>query len=192
MRLPEISSANLNADQRPFHDEMVGLLDSRFTGFTLTRLDGALVGPMNVLLQFPQFGRPTWEYFKAVVNGAKLPKTVREVAILVTATRMMCRYELYAHEATGAQVGLSPGQIATIVSGGKPGDLTGDEGLAYDLASASLRGGPIAETAYRAGVEAFGETGLAELTFLIGGYAVVALACNMFDVPVPEGEPEAR
>ena len=190
MRLPEIPPGELDADQRPFHDEMVSLLDSKFSGFTLTRSDGALVGPMNVLLQFPQFGRPTWEYFKAIVNGAKLPKAVREVVILVTGTRLMCRYELYAHEPTAAQKGLTSEQIATIVAGQRPTSLTGDEALAYDLASALLRGGSIAETAYRAGLEAFGKTGLAELAFLVGGYSVIAFACNMFDVPVPDGGTE--
>ena len=185
MRLREIPPGQLDAEQRPFHDEMVSLLGSKFSGFDLTRGDGALVGPMNVLLHFPQFGRPTWDYFKAIVNGAKLPAGVREVVILVTGTRLMSRYELYAHEPTAAQKGLTPGQIATIVAGERPGDLKEDEALAYDLASALLRGGSVAEAAYRKGVEAFGEAGLAELAFLVGGYCVVALACNMFDVPVP-------
>ena len=192
MRLPEIHPSKLDAEQRPFHDEMVGLLDSKFSGFTLTRPDGALVGPMNVLLHFPQFGRPTWNYFKAVVNGATLPKAVREVVILVTGTKLMSRYELYAHEATAAQKGLTPEQIATIVAGERPSDLTKDQALAYDLASALLRGGSVAKATYRAGLETFGETGLAELTFLVGGYAVVAFACNMFDVPVPDSEAEAN
>ena len=192
MRLPEIEPGQLDAEQRPFHNEMVDLLDSKFSGFTLNRPDGTLVGPMNVLLHFPHFGRPTWDYFKAVVEGAKLPATVREVAILVTGTRLMSGYELYAHEATAAQKGLSSEQIATLVAGERPVDLTEHEALAYDLASALLRGGPIAETAYRAGLEAFGQTGVAELTFLVGGYAVVAFACNMFDVPVPDVGREAR
>ena len=192
MRLPEIGPGQLDAEQQPFHDEMVDLLDSKFSGFTLNRPDGTLVGPMNVLLHFPHFGRPTWNYFKAVVEGAKLPATVREVAILVTGTRLMSGYELYAHEATAAQKGLSSEQIATLVAGERPVDLSEQEALAYDLASALLRGGPIAETAYRAGVKAFGQTGLAELTFLVGGYAVVAFACNMFDVPVPDVERVGR
>ena len=186
MRLPEIEPTKLNAEQKPFHEEMVNLLDSKFSGFVLTRPDGALVGPMNVLLNFPQFGKPTWDYFKAIVNGATLPKGVREVVILVTGTKLSSRYELYAHEATGAQKGLSSAQIATIVAGERPGDLKADEALAYDLASALLRGGSVAQAAYRAGVEVFGETGVAELAFLVGGYAVVAFACNMFDVPVPD------
>ena len=186
MRLSEIEPTELDAEQKPFHDEMVNLLDSKFSGFVLTRPDGALVGPMNVLLNFPQFGKPTWDYFKAIVNGATLPKGVREVGILVTGTELSSRYVLYAHEATGAQKGLSPAQIATIVAGERPGDLKADEALAYDLACALLRGGSMAQATYRAGVEAFGEAGVAELTFLVGGYAVVAFACNMFDVPVPE------
>ena len=188
MRLPEIHPGELDADQRPFHDEMAALLESKFSGFTLTRPDGTLVGPMNVLLHFPNFGRPTWDYFKAVVNGARLPKAVREVVILVTGTRLMSRYELYAHEATAAQKGLTSEQIA---AGRRPSDLTEDETLAYDLASALLRGGPIPQTTYRAGLETFGETGLAELTFLVGGYSVIAFACNMFDVPVPDKVTEA-
>ena len=182
MRLPEIEPPKLDAEQKPFHDEMVNLLDSKFSGFVLTRPDGALVGPVNV----PQFGKPTWDHFKAILNGATLPKSVCEVVILMTGIKLSSRYELYAHEAAGAQKGLSSAQIATIVAAERLGDLKADGALAYDLASAPLRGGPVAQATYRAGVETFGEAGVEELTFLVGSYAVVAFACNMFDIPVPD------
>ena len=168
MRLSEIKAAKLNAEPRPFPYAIVNLLDSKLSGFVLTRAGGALVGPVNVLLNFRQLGKPTWDYFKAIVNGVTLPKGVREVVILVTGTKLSFRYGLYAHEAMGAQKGLSSARTATIVAGERPGGLKADKALACDLASALLRGEPVAQTTDCAGVETFGEAGAAKLTFWSG------------------------
>jgi hypothetical protein len=46
--------------------------------------------------------------------------------------------------------GLAEHKIATIVAGERPGDLTHDEGVAYDMAAALNRGAPLPETTYQA------------------------------------------
>lgn len=50
---PKLPSSISTPSSAPFHDEMVDLLESTFSGFTSARSDDALVGPMNVLLHFP-------------------------------------------------------------------------------------------------------------------------------------------
>ncbi len=47
-------------------------------------------------------------------------------------------------------------------------DLSREEAVAYDVASALCRGGNLPEATYRTAVATFGETGLAELAFLVG------------------------
>ena len=65
-------------------------------------------------------------------------------------------------------------------------DLTRQEAVAYDVASALVSGGVLPELTYRAAVEQFGRHGAAELSYLVGLYCLVSVTLNTFDVPVPE------
>jgi 4-carboxymuconolactone decarboxylase len=77
-------------------------------------------------------------------------------------------------------------KLATIVASQLPSDLTPDEAVAYDVASALVSGGVLPELTYRESVRAFGEEGTAEIISLVGLYCMVSLTLNGFDVPVPE------
>ena len=96
--------------------------------------EGALVGPFPAMLHFPQFGVPALLFQRALSAEARLPKTVREVAILTVGAAFGARYELYAHEITAAEVGLSPPQIATLAAGDRPSGLSDEEAIAHDVA----------------------------------------------------------
>ncbi len=67
-------------------------------GFTMAREDGAMLGPYNPMLHFPQFGRAVWGVNAALTENTTLPKPIHELVILVTGARLSARYELYAHE----------------------------------------------------------------------------------------------
>src|SRR6476660_7065203 len=77
-------------------------------------------------------------------------------------------------------------EVAILVTGQRPVDLTRQEAIAYDFASALMAGGVLPELTYRTAVEAFGQHGAAELSYLVGLYALVSITLNTFDVPVPE------
>ena len=62
----------------------------------------------------------------------------------------------------GEQRGLSDEKLSTIVAGQRPVDLTREEAIAYDFASALMAGGVLPELTYRTAVEAFGQHGAAE------------------------------
>ena len=152
-----------------------------FKGFVAIRDDGALLGPWNPWLHEPSFGKASWDLVRALADKPSLPKPVREVAILVTG-HFKAAYELYAHVLVGEQRGLSDEKLATIMAGQRPVDLAQDEAVAYDFASALVNGGVLPKTA----IGAFGQHGAAELSYLVGLYALVSITLNTFDVPVPE------
>jgi hypothetical protein len=79
-------------------------------------------------------------------------------------------------------------QIATIVAGERPTDLTRDEAVAYDVAAALNRSGPLPETIYEAGIDAFGTQGMAEIIYLVGCFHLVGVILNGYDVSVPGRE----
>jgi len=150
------------------------------------RDDGALLGPWNPWLHEPKFGKPVWELTKAMAFNPSLPPAVREIAILVTGAHFRSAYELYAHVIVAERKGLSDEKLATIVAGQRPADLTKQEAVAYDFASALVSGGTLPELTYKATLEQFGPHGAAELSYLIGLYCLVSVTLNTFDVPVPE------
>ena len=186
MRLPLVSPSDLNPEQRPLYEDMRKGIETNFKGFTAINSNGALIGPWNSWLHFSKFGRPIWELVKALSTSPTLPRPVREVAILVTGAHFHSAYELYAHVIIAETRGLSDEKISTIVAGQRPADLTREEAVAYDVASALVSGSVLPELVYRQAVATFGENGTAELINLVGLYCLVSVTLNGFDVPVPE------
>jgi 4-carboxymuconolactone decarboxylase len=186
MRLPLIPPETLKGEQRALYDDMKKGIETSFKGFKAIDESGALIGPWNPWLTFPQFGGPVWNFTKAMASDPKLPKSVREVAILVTGTHFHSGYELYAHILVGEARGLSDETIATIVSGEKPTALSKEEAMAYDFASALVSGRIVPKLLYDQTQTAFGRDGIAELIYLVGLYCAVSVVLNGFDVPVPE------
>jgi alkylhydroperoxidase family enzyme len=188
MHLPLLPPTELDADRRALYDDMLAGIEAKLKGFVSKTADGALVGPFNPMLHFPQFGAPAWAFTKALGADSVLPKPAREIAILVVGAKLHARYEIYAHTHVARSVGLAETTIATILAGHRPVDLTADEAAAYDVASALCAGGAVAEATYRVAVAAFGPTGYAELAFLVGGYLQISALLNAYDVPVPDDE----
>jgi hypothetical protein len=81
---------------------------------------------------------------------------------------------------------MSEEKLSTIVAGQRPTDLSRQEAVAYDFASALVSGGVLPELTYRAAIEQFGKHGAAELSYLVGLYCLVSVTLNTFDVPVPD------
>jgi alkylhydroperoxidase family enzyme len=186
VRLELIPPAALSPEQRPLYDDMRTGIQANFRGFRAINDDGTLIGPWNPWLHHPSIGGPIWELTKALSLSPKLPRPVREVAILVTGARFHAAYEIYAHVIAAEQRGLSDDTIATIVAGQRPGDLSRELAIAYDIAAALVSGAPLPELSYRQAVECFGEAATAELIYLVGLYCLVSVTLNGFDVPVPE------
>lgn len=186
MRLEVIEPQRLTAEQRPLYQNMKEGIERQFEGIKAIRRDGALIGPWNPWIHFPHIGRPTWDLVKALAANAKLPKAVREIAILVTGTHFHCGYELYAHVLLAELRGLKVETLGTILAGQRPTDLDGDQSTAYDVASSLTRGGVMPTLVYEQAVRRFGEEATAELIFLVGMYCTVAITLNGFDVRIPE------
>jgi 4-carboxymuconolactone decarboxylase len=186
MRMPVIAPADLSPEQKSLYEDMRAGIAENFKGFTAIADNGALLGPFNPWVHEPKFGRPIWELVKAISTSPSLPKPVREVAILVTGAKFRSAYELYAHVLVAERRGLGDDKIATIVAGQRPGDLTREEAITYDLASALLETGVLPELTYQQAVKTFGAHATAELIYLVGVYCLVSVTLNGFDVPVPE------
>lgn len=186
MRVPTIAPADLDAPQRAIYDDMSEEIAKDFRGFKTKDDAGGLLGPFNVWMSEPVFGRPIWDLIKTMVLAAKLPRTIREVAILVTGAHFRSAYEIYAHVALAESGGLSDEKISTIITGQRPIDLTKEEALAYDIASALVEGHVLPELTYGQAVRTWGERPTKELIYLVGVYCFVSITLNGFDIPIPD------
>jgi 4-carboxymuconolactone decarboxylase len=57
MRLPLLSPSSLSREQKDLYDDIMGVVKANFGSFVATWKDGALIGPFNAMLHFPEFGQ---------------------------------------------------------------------------------------------------------------------------------------
>lgn len=181
MRLPPLPPENLTAEQRLLYDDICEFVDANFGDLVARRADGALIGPFNGWLHHPQFGVPAWRFNRALWEHQVLPATVHQLVILVTAARVGAPYEVRGHEYFALRAGLPEDTIAAVAAGDRPPTLTRDEGIAYATAAVLIRGRPLPDSTYRAALAAFGESGVAEIAFLVACFTMVGVGLNAFD-----------
>ncbi|MFM0158560.1 carboxymuconolactone decarboxylase family protein [Paraburkholderia sediminicola] len=156
LRLPLLPYSELHPEQRPLHEDMRKGIETSFKGFTTIDAAGKLIGPWNPGLHFPKFGGPVWKLVKSLSSSPSLPRPVREIAIFGTGAKFHSAYEIYAHVLVAELRGLSDEKLATIIAGQRPSNLTSEEGIGYDLASALLSGGVLPTLTYNRSVATFG------------------------------------
>ena len=186
MRIKPIPREDLIGDLRHVHDEITKLIGRSQSEVRMINNDGALLGPFPVMLQFPQFGIPALSFMRALDEHATLDKRVREVTILTVAAFFSARFELYAHQIMARVVGLAPGIIAELAAGGHPAGLSKQENTAHIIARSLVTGHVLPESTYQYAIQVFGKEGVGELFFLVGGYSLLALVLNGFDMPAPD------
>jgi 4-carboxymuconolactone decarboxylase len=185
MRITPLTPDALSPALREVHDGIAALVGGSQRQVTMVDADGALLGPFPPMLHYPQFGVPALTFLRSLDAHATLDKAVREVAILTVGGAFGARFELYAHEIMAAAFGLSPGVIATLAAGGRPYGLTDQQAMAHDIAYLLVKGKIVPDSTYHHAVTLFGNDGVAELYFLIGGYCLIATILNGFDMPAP-------
>lgn len=186
MRVKPLPPDTLGAEARYVHDEIANLIGRSQSQVNMIDEQGALLGPFPPMLHYPQFGVPALSFIRTLDMHATLEKRVREVAILTVGAAFGARFELYAHEIMAMTFGLPPGAIATLAAGGKPQGLNEQETVTHDIARALASGRIIPEATYQWAVHLLGREGVAELFFLIGGYTLLAMILNGFDMPAPD------
>jgi len=185
MRVQPLPPGTLDPELREVHDQIANLVGRSQGQVTMIDEEGALTGPFPPLLRYPQFGIPALIFLRSLDTHAMLDKAVREIAILTVGGTFDARFELYAHEIMAAAFGISPEVIATLSAGSRPHGLTLQQAIAHDIARSLVTGHIVPESTYRHAVNLLGHDGVAELLFLIGGYSLIAMILNGFDIPAP-------
>lgn len=184
MRVSPIPPTEMNDEVSYVYNEIVRLITRSQGPVNMVNNQGALTGPFPPMLKFPQFGIPALGLIRALDTYMTLSGKVREVVILTVGSTFGARFELFAHEIMAKHFGFSDSAVASLASGIAPTDLNSEESVAYKIACVLAKGAIIPDSLFKIAIEVFGEEGTAELIFLTGAYALLAMILNGYDVPV--------
>jgi 4-carboxymuconolactone decarboxylase len=191
MRLPLLPPAGLDAAQRPLYEAYARTTEAaEYQGFEVRDADGAFVGPWGVLLHFPELAEPLGRFVELAQHLPGLSERARQVVILTLGARFNVAYELYAHTPLAERAGLRRDQIAALSSGARPADLSRDELLAADVATALTGAGAVPGPLYDTAVEVLGRQGFDAIVFITIHYVALGVLLNAYDVP--PGRPVAE
>ena len=190
-RLPLLDPAALNPEQHNLYERIQAsmLPWARKSGFEAETPDDRLLGPFNAFLYSPELGAAQLNYLKTEQDATCLDARVREVVILSVGAVFESRYELYAHRAVSATVGLAAEDIEALATGGEIGSetkLRPAEVTAHRFVRAVAKDHRVAPELYAEAQKAFGHKGLVDMLHLAGLYMTVSSLLNAFEAPAPE------
>jgi 4-carboxymuconolactone decarboxylase len=182
-RLPRLSPADLDDDQRAVYDAVAG--GRRAQGpqlFPLVDEDGTLEGPFNAFLLRPRLGFAVQALGEAVRYETSLSDRAREIAVLVTAAHADSAFERYAHEALGRHAGLTEDELAALRDRRFEALADGVERVVAATTHALCVRGDLDDDEYRAAADVLGPSGVFELVTLAGYYLALAVQLRVFRV----------
>ncbi len=185
MRLDKLPPDRLDPAQRALYDEIAGGPRSSNSPFAMLDEQGALEGPFNAMLYSPQLGQALQQLGATIRYQGTLSDRARELAILAVAAHWDSDFERYAHEAVGRRIGLTEDELRILREGGEPELADEAERTVLSVTFQLLRTSDLGEEVYAAARGVLGDSGLVELTTLVGYYATLALQLRVFRVESP-------
>jgi 4-carboxymuconolactone decarboxylase len=150
---------------------------------------GDVIGPFRVLLHSPELARRVAEVGAFVRFESSVPAVDRELAILVAARTLDCRFEWAAHAPLARRAGVREEAIAAVAGRRAPRGLTATEAEVFAYTVQLLRDHRVEPAAFAALRDRLGLRALVELNTAIGYYGLIAATLNAFEVePGPDAD----
>lgn len=194
-RLPPLVPQNLDAAQKELFENIVESRIKVVGEAALFDENGGLRGPWNPEVTSPHLGKHLERLATAVRTQSSLEARLYEISILAVAVHWQAQFEWYAHEKIARKAGVGEPAIALIKVGAPPERLEGvlqpDELAVYRLSFELLQTKRVSAGTYAETKAALGDDDkkMADLCMTMGCYHAVSNLLNMFDVPLPRGEP---
>ena len=186
-RLGLTKPSELNDEQRPVHDMIVGHIKDRKEGYPrITLDDGSLVGPFGIWLHHPQVGEHMYRMGKAWQAIPGLSFYAREVVIAVAGARLQADFENYAHAIIAQIAGITESELREIHAGRCPDTLTEEGKAAFEVAMGLSKPGPLDQAIWDRGVKVLGKDGTAAVIHCTGFYLYIGTILNGFDAKIPQ------
>jgi len=177
-RFPQLRQDQLNEQQKPLADQVMKVSSV------------GIGGPYNLLLRSPVLGQRMFDLFDYLRWKTSVEMRLNEFAILIIGRQWRSQMEWFAHAPIAAKAGLSADIIAELKANKRPSKMAEDEAVVYDFVTEYLATNRVAAPNYKRAVDAFGEQGVVDLVGVCGYYMLVSMTLNVFEMPLPPGEPE--
>jgi 4-carboxymuconolactone decarboxylase len=151
---------------------------------------GGLRGPFEPWLRSPVLADRAQKLGEYCRFNNSLPNDLSELAICLVGRHFKAQYEFYAHARLAKQAGLSAEIVEAIRTRATPVFTRESERVVYDFVTEYLETNRVATANYKRAVDAFGEQGVVDLVGVCGYYMLVSMTLNVFEMPLPPGEPE--
>ncbi len=177
-RLPDIVPDKLSPEQKRVYDAIVA------------GPRGRVQGPLRVWLESAELADRAQALGAFCRFGTSLPPRLSELAILVTGAHWKAGFEWWAHAPIGIKAGLDPAMVELVRIGQQPAFKNADEDIVYAFSREAWDTKRVSEKTYRRAVDALGQKAVVELVGILGYYGLISMTINVFEVPLPAGEPE--
>lgn len=146
-------------------------------------------GPFIPLLRSPEMGDRVQQLGLYFRFETKLPKDLKELAILVTARHWSAQFEWSVHRGFAVAAGVAPEICDAIAHDEMPKDLSAEQRLVYDYARALLKEKGVGDVLFARAMQLLGDERVVDLTVCVGYYGMIGLLLNTDRTPVLPGEP---
>ncbi len=147
-------------------------------------------GPTSIMKNSPEMAKRAMHLSDYLRNESSLPKKVQELAMLTAARAMDCQYIWNAHAAAGRREGLSDALVDALRDNQTLPTLAADEGTVINMGMEFFRTHKVSQETFEAVLDQFGRQGFAELTALMGYYAMLSFNANAVELDLPSDRTE--
>lgn len=177
-RMPAVTRESIKEDLRSIFDEI-----NAGPG-------GIGTGPMSVLKHSPEMAKRAIPLFEYVRNESTVPRQIRELAMLTTARAKDCPYIWNRHVALARESGVSSDLIDALRDQKPLPPMSELEEAVIAMGMDFFGTNRVSQQAFDVVLSHLGAQGLAELTTLMGFYAMLAFNANAVDLGVPANTAE--
>lgn len=184
VRVAPTELADLSPEQRSLYAAIVeGPRSAQRGSVPFLDAGGRLLGPFGLMLLSPKVGEAVQQLGAALRFQSGLSARSRELAILTVAARLGSAFEWWAHERAARDAGISVSQLQQILDGGQPDDLTEEERTVVAVTERLIASRGLTDEEYAEAERVLGRARLADVTWLVGYYAALSLALDVFRPP---------
>ncbi len=142
-------------------------------------------GPTSIFKNSPELAKRAMHLSNYLRNESSLSKKVQELCMLTAARSMDCQYIWNAHAASGRREGLSDALVDALRDKKTLPTLAADEAAALNLGMEFFQTHRVSQATFQAALDQFGRQGFAELTGLMGYYAMLSFNANSVELDLP-------
>ena len=147
-------------------------------------------GPTSILKNSPEMAKRAMHLSDYLRNESSLPKKIQELAMLTAARAMDCQYIWNAHAAAGRREGLPDALVDALRDNQPLPAAAADETAVVTLGTEFYKTHKVSQATFQNVLDQFGRQGFAELTALMGYYAMLSFNANAVELDLPSDRTE--